>query len=190
MDAQGVQSFLHAYTYQSKHVSYVLGFDECTGPRVWSPMEVSTIMYLSRIVAQFLNYKNALEAANVVSEERLAVLDSLNYFAYIIDPDTHKLSYYNKAVQAMLPDLKTGDICYVHLRGNSTECADCPLKAMRASKETTAREVIYNRKLDMHVLVNAVWLPQFDGKEAIFVSSNDISDVIDPACAGALLPNE
>ncbi len=178
MAEQGVQSFLHAYTYRDGKVTYTLGLDECAGARVWNPMEISTMMYLSRIIAQFLNYKNAIESANTVSEERLAVLDSLNYFSYIINPETHKLSYFNKAVQALLPDLKVGDTCYMHLRGYSAECKDCPLKAMRGQKATTARSVIYNRKLDMHVLVNAVWLPQFDGKASIFVSSNDVSDLI------------
>lgn len=190
MAQQGVQSFLHAYTSRDNQVSYVFGFDECTTPRVWSPMEISTIMYVSRIVAQFLNYKNALEQTSAVSEERLAVLDSLNYFSYIIDPEDHSLRYFNKAVQDKLPDLKIGDTCYMHLRGFGHECETCPLKQMRERKEKSARGVVYNQLLDMYVLLNAVWLPHYEGKECIFVSSNDVTDLIDPAHPCMLEPKE
>ncbi len=181
MEAQGVQSFLHTYVYTGGRVSYVFGFDECARARIWSPMEISTVMYVGRIVAQFLNYKNAIEVVNAISEDRLAILDAQASFSYIIDPDTHALRYFNQAVQNMLPNLKIGDICYQKLRGFAHECDNCPLRAMRNKHEPTARDIIYNKILDIYVLVEAITLPQFEGKTCIFVSSNNVTDFIDPA---------
>ena len=62
MQAQGIQSFLQTFITSDNVVSYTIGVDECTAPRIWTPIEVSTIMQTSKIIAQFLSYKNTVKA--------------------------------------------------------------------------------------------------------------------------------
>lgn len=182
MAEQGIQSFLHGYIYSGNQVSYVLGLDDCASARVWSPIEISTIMHVSKIIAQFLNYKNAMEATQIISEDRLSVLDSLSSFAYIIDVETKTIRYFNRATKAVLPDLKIGDICHKGLRGYDELCRNCPLVQMKEENLTTTRNVIYNKRLNIPVLVHAVKIPRYDGKESIFVSSTDVSDLLPDMC--------
>lgn len=174
LENQSIESILHAYIRSGNKFSYMVGFDDCNSARVWSPIEIATLLYVSKIIAQFLNYNKTLKIAKTSSEERLRVLDSLNYSAYIIDIQTHKLSYFNRYTKKLLPEIQLGDVCYKTIRNKECECSDCPLKTMRETKEQTTRCVIYNSVLDVKMLVNASRLVSFDGKESIFVSANEI----------------
>lgn len=177
MDAQGIKSFLHAYLGEGDSFTYTIGFDDCDSPRVWSPLEIATLLHVSKIIAQFINYKNALRMTQTISDERLSVLDSLNYAAYIIEADTHRVTYFNKYTQEKYPHLKLGDICYEQMRGKDCVCDDCALHRMGAGP--SVRHVIYNECLQDYHLVNANRLPSFAGKESVFMCANELGWILD-----------
>lgn len=174
LEAQDIKSFLHAYIRSGEKFSYVIGFDDCVHHRVWSPIEITTLLYVSKIMAQFANYNKTIKAAETSSQERLSVLDSFNYPAYIIDIHSYEITYLNKNTKAKFPNVKLGDLCYKMLRGRDQECFNCPLKTMRQDHSPSARTVIYNEILDKNMLVNASRLTSFDGKESLFVSINEM----------------
>lgn len=177
MEMQGIQSFLHAYIRSGDKFTYVLGFDDCLEPRVWSPMEISTLLHVSKIIAQFINYKNAIAMVQQVSEERLSALDALNCSAYIVDVETNRLSYFNRYTKEKFPNLELGALCHKAIRGYDCQCHDCPLKEMEDGQENTIRRVVYNELIQEYHLVNATRLQSFDGKESVFVAVNDFTGI-------------
>ncbi len=59
MDGQDIKSFLHAQIKEndSERVRLFLGLDDCVSPRVWSPKEINSLKYLSKIISIFLSFK-------------------------------------------------------------------------------------------------------------------------------------
>lgn len=51
---QGIVSFLLSFNKVGDKLSTIIGFDDCTSHRKWSPIEISTMMYAGKIVNQFL----------------------------------------------------------------------------------------------------------------------------------------
>ncbi len=178
LNPQMIKSFLHAYIYSGKDVLYAIGFDDCSKERIWSPIEISTLLNVSKIIAQFLNYKKVLSDIQIVSEERLSVINSFNYFSYIVDQETFELRYFNAYTQEKIPDIKLGDLCYKTLRGLHAECPDCPLRQMRQNNTNAIRLVLKDTNMGKHLLVNASILASFGGRKSMFVAANNISDVI------------
>lgn len=182
LEDQGIKSFLHAYIRSGEKFSHVIGFDDCTHHRVWSPIKITTLLYVSKIMAQFVNYNKTIKAAEASCLERLSVLDSFNYKAYIIDIHTYEITYFNQYTKAKYPEIKLGDLCHKVLRGYDQECFNCPLKSMRQNQSSSAKTVLYNEILDENMLVNASRLTSFDGKESLFVSVNEMPTIAACGC--------
>lgn len=177
--SQDILSFLHTYVKRQGAVDYVLGFDDCSSQRMWRPTEISTLMYACRIIAQFLDYRRTIDLVYTESEEKMEVFDSLNFYAYIIDMNTHKITYFNKKTKAIIQSLELGAICHKAIRGYEDECPDCPLKLMRKNNATRTKSVIYNEILDLYVVVTASKIVSADGSESVVVSSTDIGNVFE-----------
>lgn len=60
MDMQGIKSFLHSYIQGERLMIAVVGLDDCKDYRHWTPLEITSLMYVNKIIAQFLAYKRAL----------------------------------------------------------------------------------------------------------------------------------
>lgn len=182
---QGIKSILHTYVKKNNIVNYVIGFDDCTSPRLWTPREISTLMYSSKIIAQFLAYKRALVSIENKSKQNLQVLDSLNFFAYIVDEEDKTLKYLNNATKQIVPEATVGKKCYQVLRGNKDVCEDCPLRVLSKNPNySKVKMIIHNQKLNLDVLVTASTLISYDGRKSVFVSSTDIKEIVD------LIPDE
>lgn len=177
LEAQGIESVLHCYITSGDRISYVVGFDECRNPRVWSPLEVSTLLNATKIIVQFLSYKKTLQAVDTISRERLSVLNSLHYQAYIIDVNTHEITFFNDHTKSTVDGIALGKQCYEIFRGNHQQCKNCPLCKMEESGESHARVVIYNEHLKKNTLVLATKLSSYDGRESMFVTSVDLGAV-------------
>ncbi len=59
MANQGILSFLHAQVRHEDTVNLFLGFDDCTGPRIWSEREIITIKYIAKLLSTFLLLERA-----------------------------------------------------------------------------------------------------------------------------------
>lgn len=177
LESQGIQSFLHSYIKSDNRFAYAVGFDDCECPRVWSPIEITTLMHVSKIIAQFLHYKQILRDVDSVSNERLSVLNSLNCCAYIIDSETHQIKYFNSITKSLVPDIEIGSICHKVMRGHDEECFNCPLKTMRKEGCMTTRSVIHAEPLDIDMLATASLIPSFQGRESLFVCAARVDDM-------------
>lgn len=68
---QGIESFLISFNMVGGAMTSMVGFDDCTSARIWSSIEISTLMHASKIINQFLKYTKTLKKLNVVLSERL-----------------------------------------------------------------------------------------------------------------------
>lgn len=184
LQMQGIKAILHTYIKHGDQIRCVVGYDDCGSERVWKPAEISTLMYASKIIAQFLAYKRAIAVVNSRAEENLHVMDALNFYSYIVRMHDHALSYFNEKTIALIPDMKLGEPCYKVIRGFDQECPDCPMRELREHNAKKVRMVIHNQKLDLHVLVTASRLVSYDGQESVFVSSTDVGEMF------ALIPED
>lgn len=177
MEAQNIKSFLHTYITSGDQISYIIGMDECDTPRVWTPIEVSTILQASKIIVQFLSYKKALQNAHVIAQERLSVLDSLNYYAYIINRHTYELIFFNEHLKNAVPDIALGQTCYSVLRGKDAPCEDCPLEILKATGETSIRSVISGSILSRNLLTLTTLQRSFAGCESACMTAIPLDDM-------------
>ena len=60
-EAQGISSTLQCAFWNENNLSGFLGFDECTGVRLWTKDEVNALSLISQILATFLQKKKILE---------------------------------------------------------------------------------------------------------------------------------
>ncbi len=177
LEVQGIQSVVMSFVKREGRVGYVLGFDDCSAKRKWEPVEISTLTYASKIIAQYLLYKKSINIELEETREKMRILDSLNFFAYVVDVNTYEILYHNEAVVDVVDGVQNGMVCYHALRGNNDVCEDCPLRVMKENNSQKVRMVIHNDKLSLDVLVTASYLTNYDGVESAFISSTDIADI-------------
>lgn len=179
-EKNNVKSFIYAIVRNKKtnKVDYIVGFDDCDESKVWSPIEIGTLLYTSKIIGQFCSYSSIVEIANVIAKDRLEILDNLNFYAYMIDEATFKLTYFNKDTADTVDGIKVGDYCYEVLRGRSKPCDDCPIKTMNSQNLSRCKKIIHNHKYDMTMMVNASTVNALDGKTYVFVASTDVTNFI------------
>ncbi len=177
MEIQSIKSFLHTYINSEEGVSYVLGVDECNNHRIWTPIEVSTILQATKIIAQFLSYKKALQNIESAAQIRLTAMDALDCYAYTIDRQSYQLTYFNEYLKKALPQLELGQTCYSVLRNQSVPCSDCPIKAMERSGTNAIRSVVAGTKLNRHLLTMSTLHPVFAGQESACITAIPLDDL-------------
>ncbi|MCQ4984799.1 sensor domain-containing phosphodiesterase [Anaerostipes caccae] len=68
-EAQGISSTLQCAFWNENNLSGFLGFDECTGVRLWTKDEVNALSLISQILATFLQKKKILERNKKIEQE-------------------------------------------------------------------------------------------------------------------------
>ncbi|MFI3176751.1 MAG: GGDEF domain-containing protein [Eubacteriales bacterium] len=178
LELQGIQSVLVTAVKKNERVEYFLGFDDVVTKRMWQPVEISTLAYASKLISQYLQYKKALINEQIALEEKMEVLESFNFHAYIIDKYDYTLSFYTEKTHKMFPHIQKGAVCYEAIRGKESPCKQCPLNVLLNKGATKVKMVMYNERLQTNVLVTASYLKSFEGVESIFISSVDISELV------------
>lgn len=106
---QGVHSTLQCAFWEDGAFNGFVGFDECTGLRLWTQEEVSTLSLIAQILSIFLQRKKAEK----VHQEMLQyqnVLNRLDECIFIIEKN-HVLLYGNQKFMDTYPDCVIGEAC-------------------------------------------------------------------------------
>ncbi|MFI3230770.1 MAG: hypothetical protein R3Y29_04380 [bacterium] len=51
-----MKSFLYAYNKIDEEIGYIIGFNFYENQKQWKPVEISTIVYISKLISELLNY--------------------------------------------------------------------------------------------------------------------------------------
>lgn len=73
------------------------------------------------------------------------IVETSHTISCVIDFDTHRIGWVNKATTELFPDAKTGHACYRTFFDRSSPCHDCPLNSVRQTRQPVIRQV-YNEK--------------------------------------------
>ncbi len=171
-EPQGIKSLLHCALLNQRDMIGFVGFDDCTEYRNWSGEEIAMLGYLSRILSVFLNKTSTEKQLERSYRHYVEMLDNLNGFVYVIDPQTYQTLYLNKATQAL--GVSVGVTCHQMAFGSDQPCERCPMKKF-TDAEGYATEEIYSEMLNGWVHAAASRFKWEGGQDVVLICCTDIS---------------
>ncbi len=153
VEPQGIQSMLHCAIQQNGRFMGYIGFDECSGKRLWTKEEIRILTYCSEILSMFLLKYREQEKLRTQTEELKTILDNQGQWMYILDPDTNTLKFVNEKIRRQRPDVQLGLPCYQALMGQNSPCAGCPMATLQDKKSSWT--VIEDSRYHCKVLMEA-----------------------------------
>lgn len=168
MEAQGIRSTLQCAIREGERLHGFVGFDECTGKRLWTKEEVETLSLVARMLAVFLQKRRASDRDRQAAQQMKALLDAQEAYLYVVDMQSRELLYLNRKAREMDPLVRTGNTCHQAFFGSETPCAHCPL-----CKQEPAECYIpqYHMWMKVHTGI-LCW----DEREAYLLSCYDITE--------------
>lgn len=174
LEPQGVCSLLHCAIKDENRLCGVIGFDECTGKRMWSHEEIDTLSLVSCLITTFLLKRRAIEHNEAVTRRLTAILDAQDAYVYAIAADTYKLLYLNHKTRSLDPQAWQGDTCYSTFFGLDAPCANCPIHGQNGE--------IYNPQYGVWTKVQVSPM-QWDTQDAYLLACYDITEYKRAACS-------
>lgn len=140
-ESQDIQSTLQCAMIEDGIFRGFVGFDECTGKRMWTKEEIGTLSLVSQLLTTFLLKKQVSQRDQELMVRLNTILDTQDAYVYAIEQDTYELLYLNHKTQELDPEVKTGMTCYNAFFCRQSPCENCPL--------TGGGGEIYNPKYDV-----------------------------------------
>lgn len=151
-ESQGIRSTLQCAIQENTMFRGFVGFDECTGKRLWTKEEIGTLSLVSQLITTFLLKKRITDRDQELVIRLNTILDTQDAYIYAIEQGTYELLYLNHKTRELDPDAETGMACYEAFFNRRTPCQNCPL--------TGGGGEIYNPKYDVWTRTKAapmVW---------------------------------
>lgn len=118
--SQDIHSTLQCAYREDEVFRGFVGFDECTGLRLWTQEEVSTLALISQVLSMFLQRKKK-KKLNQQMKQYQAIIDSIDQCIYVVDKEDNLLLYGNKRFKSTCPNLHIGQYCnYDSIDSNKT----------------------------------------------------------------------
>ncbi|MEG0813947.1 MAG: GGDEF domain-containing phosphodiesterase [Clostridium sp.] len=114
----------------------------------------------------------SLEALRVRQE----VMDHLDSYIYVIQPDTFEVLFMNDKIRNLMNAIPSNTPCYAFFRGNREPCEDCPMRKLNESATSKATCEIYNDKLNIWLETTISTLHWIDGTKAYLLNCDDITE--------------
>lgn len=175
LEPQGTKSMLQfSITRNGKFVGFI-GFDECRMLRVPTKLEVSVLQNVSNVLAVFiLEMRSSIKNATT-QNAIMSIINGLDSYAYVCDPDTHKILFLNERTHEIAPKVKIGDLCYKTLWNRDAPCDLCPMATMIDNKVKKSVMEMHNTNLNVWVSASSSWIDWVDGRKVCLVDSIDIT---------------
>ncbi len=168
VEPQGIKSMLHCAIRDNGVFRGYIGFDDCVANRLWTQEQISLLQFLSEVMAMFLLKKRTQDKAVEQAANLKNILDSLDTWVYVIDPDTYKLKFLNKKTRSLALGSRVGMTCYRAFMGRQSPCPNCPLT------EAGHSCIIENSKLGVRVRAQSTQI-LWDGKDEQLITCYDLS---------------
>lgn len=129
-ESQGVCATLQCALYNGKVFRGFIGFDECTGLRMWNKEEVGMLALIAQLLTTFLLKKHEADRNEQVMIQLNAILDMQDAYIYAIRKDTYELLYLNQKTLRLDPTAKAGMTCHKAFYHRDTPCEKCPMSGV------------------------------------------------------------
>lgn len=133
-----------------------VGFDECTGNRLWTEEEVTALTRLSELIGIFLSKKRAQQRANRNLRRMQDLLDRQNASLYAVSQKDFRLLYLNKKMKQQYPFAALGIAVTKPFSSGTLPCEGCPARNEEGYLE------IFNPRLGIWSAVSASTI-EWDG---------------------------
>ncbi|ALP06017.1 Cyclic di-GMP phosphodiesterase Gmr [Clostridioides difficile] len=110
--SQGIHSTLQCAYKEDRVFSGFVGFDECTGLRLWSQEEISTLSLISQIISMFLQRKKN-NKLNQQIQQYQNILDNIDQCICVINKENNFLLYVNKKIKNTYSKFQIGQPYYL-----------------------------------------------------------------------------
>lgn len=104
---QGIHATLQCGFKNGEALGGFVGFDECTGKRLWTQTEVDTLILISQLISLFLKQKRGDELKQKNNRYK-ALLENLNLPVWVAEAETGILLYTNRKFKDIVPDACIG----------------------------------------------------------------------------------
>lgn len=162
LEKQGIYSTLQCAFWKEKEFAGFVGFDECTGLRLWTREEVDVLSMVSQMLTTFLQKKRVMERNAEMELQMRTILDSQSSCIYIVEKNTFALLFLNSKAKEFRQGIRQGECCYSTLFDKKEPCGFCPLLEDRVWEGKMAED-------STHSKIHASSTKWF-GKEAYLVS--------------------
>ncbi len=171
-ERQGIASTLQCALQEDTLLRGIIGFDECTGNRVWTGEEIETLTLVGKIVGTFL----LKSISGLSNQAMLNAFETIDAWIYVIDGESHAILYMNRKTRDME---RTGDgsgPCYTVLRGKPAPCEDCPVQRLGNMPEgETSSAALYNDPYALWVWTTARRVRWYGNDNACIICCQDIT---------------
>lgn len=172
LERQGITSVLQCALLEDTVLRGMIGFDECTGNRIWTEEEVETLSLVGKIVGTFL----LKSASGLSNQAMLNAFETIDAWIYIVDIDNYTLLYMNKKTREMEKSKEGKKFCYAVLRGNTAPCVDCPVLRLREMPENeTTSAALYNKQYGIWVWTTTGRTRWYGHANACIICCQDIT---------------
>lgn len=141
----------HVIEYEGKSIGYITyeNHQLCT----LTTETIATLKLISSILGEFIREKHIRSLATTMESDTMRFLNSVASAIYIIEKNTHRVTYCNETAQEQFPHLSIGQICYKAINGTDTPCEKCP--AARIHNNNTASSTVLNKAFHCELDVSA-----------------------------------
>lgn len=112
---------------------------------------------------------NKYEKSKPVLKE---VLDSIDNYIYIVNPNTYELLFINNKVSSLDLEIKLGETCYKSLLKSNKPCDNCPLNGLEENKHSKFNMETNTFGTNISI---ASWINWIDGEYNCLIECIDIS---------------
>lgn len=112
LSQQGICSTLQCAIYEDDTFIGFIGFDECTGLRIWTQEEIDLLTMMSQLISLFLQKKKA-KIIKKQSNNYQNILQYLDECIFVTENESNILLYANKAFYKRFPDHILGEVCMI-----------------------------------------------------------------------------
>lgn len=166
--SQGIHAILQCAIREKGVMRGFIGFDECTGNRVWTQDEVSTLSLIAQMLSTFLLKQRAHEQDLAATRRMNSILDSQNAYIYVVDGD-YTLLYLNRKTLELDPRAAEGQKCHQAFYGREAPCAHCPLRS------GTGPQQYYNPQYGIWTMAYAAPL-QWEEQDAYLITCFEVTE--------------
>lgn len=164
--SKGVRSVLQCAIRDSGSFAGLVGFEDCGRERLWTQDQIDTLTFISEFLSMFLLKKRAQDRAVTAAKDLQGLLDSLNSWIYVIDPESWRLLYVNAKTSQDFPGVKAGMRCHEAFFRQGEPCQRCPAKECGAEGRTVVEADSPVFKICVGVEASRI---KWEGKEALLM---------------------
>lgn len=111
LSEQGIYSTLQCAIMEDDVFTGFIGFDECTGVRIWTQSEIDTLTMISQLISLFLQKKKLKIVRNNANNYQ-TVLRNLEDCIFVTEKENDVLLYSNSKFNSCFPNMALGKECH------------------------------------------------------------------------------